>query len=94
LIEESKFFAHHATPEQTYDQIEQGQQIKKLLAGLAVDQRTAVILVDIHGYQYEEAAQIMGVPLGTVKSRLSRARPTDENAECGVVQDRSVSRWM
>jgi RNA polymerase sigma-70 factor, ECF subfamily len=74
LIEESKFFASQTTPEQTYDQIEQGQRIKKALSGLPIDQQTAVILVDVHGYQYEEAAKIMGVPLGTVKSRLSRAR--------------------
>lgn len=74
LIEESKFFASQVTPEQSYDQIEQGQQIKKALSGLPLDQQTAVILVDIQGFQYEEAAEIMGVPLGTVKSRLSRAR--------------------
>jgi RNA polymerase sigma-70 factor (ECF subfamily) len=74
LIEESKFFVFSTTPEQTYDQIEQGEKISKAISSLPVDQQAAVILVDIHGLQYEEAAEIMGVPLGTVKSRLSRAR--------------------
>jgi RNA polymerase sigma-70 factor (ECF subfamily) len=36
--------------------------------------RNVVILVDVHGYDYSEAAEILALPLGTVKSRLSRAR--------------------
>jgi len=37
-------------------------------------QRAVVVLVDIHGLSYEEASDALGVSLGTVKSRLSRAR--------------------
>jgi RNA polymerase sigma-70 factor (ECF subfamily) len=36
--------------------------------------RAVAILVDVEGYAYEEAADILGVPVGTVKSRLARAR--------------------
>ncbi len=36
--------------------------------------REVVLLVDVHGYDYTEAAEMLGLPLGTVKSRLSRAR--------------------
>jgi RNA polymerase sigma-70 factor (ECF subfamily) len=36
--------------------------------------RNVVLLVDVHGYDYNEAADALGLPLGTVKSRLSRAR--------------------
>ena len=36
--------------------------------------RNVILLVDVHGYDYGEAAQLLRVPLGTVKSRLSRAR--------------------
>lgn len=36
--------------------------------------RNVVLLVDVHGYDYAEAADTLGLPLGTVKSRLSRAR--------------------
>lgn len=53
---------------------ELGQMLERALARLPEDQRTTVILCDIQGYAYEEAAQIMDVALGTVKSRLSRAR--------------------
>ena len=36
--------------------------------------RNVVLLIDVHGYDYGEAAEILDLPLGTVKSRLSRAR--------------------
>jgi RNA polymerase sigma-70 factor (ECF subfamily) len=44
------------------------------LARLPVEQRAAVVLVDISGYPVSEAAAILGVPEGTVKSRCARAR--------------------
>lgn len=42
--------------------------------------RNVVLLVDVHGYDYAEAADLLGLPLGTVKSRLSRARAALRNA--------------
>jgi RNA polymerase sigma-70 factor (ECF subfamily) len=53
---------------ETLSSVEQG------LMMLPDDQRTIVVLCDIQGLSYEEAAEIEGVALGTVKSRLSRAR--------------------
>ena len=44
------------------------------LQSLNPDVRMAVILRDIHGMSYEEIAQIMELPLGTVKSRINRGR--------------------
>ncbi len=41
--------------------------------------RNVVLLVDVHGYDYAESAEILGLPLGTVKSRLSRARAALRN---------------
>ena len=41
---------------------------------LPADQRALVLLVGVEDLSYEEAAQVTGVPLGTVMSRLSRAR--------------------
>lgn len=55
-------------------QAELGRLLERALGQLPEDQRATVILCDVQGYAYEEAAQIMQVALGTVKSRLSRAR--------------------
>lgn len=48
--------------------------LERALATLADDQRLAVILSDVQGYGYDEIAQICGVAVGTVKSRISRGR--------------------
>lgn len=51
-----------------------GRDIERALAGLAEDQRTALLLVVLEGLSYREVAEIQGVPVGTVMSRLARAR--------------------
>lgn len=48
--------------------------IQQGIATLPIEQRTVLVLSDIEGLSYEEVAQAMGSSLGTVKSRLSRAR--------------------
>lgn len=50
------------------------EDIDKALDSLPDAFSVAVVLVDIQGYSYGEAAEILGVPVGTVRSRLSRAR--------------------
>jgi RNA polymerase sigma factor (sigma-70 family) len=61
-------------PEQRSLTSETARHIQAALDHLPPDQRLAVILCDVQGLSYEEAAQAMAVELGTVKSRLSRAR--------------------
>ena len=63
-----------AGPEQQALSGEVARQIEHALTRLAPEQRLAVVLCDIQGLSYDEAAQVMSVELGTVKSRLSRAR--------------------
>ena len=48
--------------------------IDHCLDGLSEDHRFAMVMIDIEGYQYDEAAESIGVSIGTVKSRLNRAR--------------------
>ncbi|MDX1293929.1 MAG: sigma factor-like helix-turn-helix DNA-binding protein, partial [Hyphomonas sp.] len=48
--------------------------MRNALGMLPVDQREALILVGAGGLAYEEAAEICGVAVGTIKSRVSRAR--------------------
>jgi RNA polymerase sigma-70 factor (ECF subfamily) len=49
-------------------------EVEAALAGLPLDQRTAIVLVDVQGLPVAEAAAVLGVPTGTVKSRCSRGR--------------------
>jgi RNA polymerase sigma-70 factor, ECF subfamily len=50
------------------------EDIERALDGLPEGFRAVVVLVDIEGYCYDEVAKSLGVPIGTVRSRLSRAR--------------------
>src|SRR5579872_7235573 len=61
-------------PDQAALGAESLRAIEAALAQLAPEQRLCVVLIDVQGLDYDEAAQAMGVNLGTVKSRLSRAR--------------------
>ena len=49
-------------------------EIEAALAELPVEQRCAIMLVDVHGMPVEDVAAVLGVPAGTVKSRCSRGR--------------------
>lgn len=62
------------TPEESLLRAERADELKKALAQLTEEHRLAVILRDIRGLSYEEIAEIMNLPMGTVKSRISRAR--------------------
>ena len=48
--------------------------VRDALAGLPVEQRAAIVLVDVQGYAVAEAAEILGVAEGTIKSRCARGR--------------------
>jgi RNA polymerase sigma-70 factor (ECF subfamily) len=50
------------------------REVFAVIAGLADEQRDVLVAVDVAGLTYEETAEALGVPLGTVMSRLYRAR--------------------
>jgi RNA polymerase sigma-70 factor (ECF subfamily) len=61
-------------PRDDLDAFELRMEIDRALAALPDDQRAAIVLVDDEGWSVSEAAQALGVPEGTVKSRCSRGR--------------------
>ncbi len=62
------------SPEAILEKEQLDSAIQHALGMLSEDLRLAVVLSDIEGFSYEEVAGVMRVPLGTVKSRLHRAR--------------------
>ena len=63
-----------STPDRVLAQKELAAQLQRALDRLPFDQRTAIVLREIDGLSYEEIAYSLGVAIGTVKSRLTRAR--------------------
>jgi RNA polymerase sigma-70 factor (ECF subfamily) len=62
------------TPIDDYVERQFSEPLSRALALLSPDQRQVVVLADIEEYSYQEIAEIMGCSIGTVRSRLHRAR--------------------
>jgi RNA polymerase sigma-70 factor (ECF subfamily) len=73
-----------ADPERTAVLAERTRALSRALSMITDDQRAAIVLYDVEGYDYLEIADMTGVSLGTVKSRIHRGRL----ALRGVLEDR------
>jgi RNA polymerase sigma-70 factor (ECF subfamily) len=63
-----------ADPVRTAMEGERTSVLRRALAAITPDQRQAIVMYDVEGYDYAEIAEITGVSLGTVKSRIHRGR--------------------
>ena len=66
--------SHETTPESESSRAEIVSMVRAAIARLPQGQRQVVTLVDLEGFSYVEVAQILDVPIGTIMSRLCRAR--------------------
>ena len=66
--------AERETPEDIYERVEKKQLIQNAISSLGEDYKTVIILRDIQGFGYEEIATMLNCSLGTIKSRINRAR--------------------
>jgi RNA polymerase sigma-70 factor (ECF subfamily) len=73
-IEETTICADNNGPVHAYEKKETSDAVQAAIRELPEDQRIAIILHDIQGYDYSAIAEIASIPIGTVKSRLARAR--------------------
>ncbi len=64
----------HAGEEILFDRLSTSDAIAVALDALPEPFKVVVVLVDFEGYGYEDAAEVLGIPVGTVRSRLFRAR--------------------
>lgn len=67
-------FHDDSTPEQVNSRFETINSVQLAIGQLGLGQRQVVTLVDLEGFSYAEVAEILGIPIGTVMSRLCRAR--------------------
>jgi RNA polymerase sigma-70 factor (ECF subfamily) len=78
ITDENESFAFLRSPEDGPEQAQQRfelvRAIEDCLQSLPDDQRITAVLGDVEGFNYQEIAGMTGVSLGTVKSRMSRAR--------------------
>ncbi|HKV46302.1 MAG TPA: sigma-70 family RNA polymerase sigma factor [bacterium] len=65
-------------------------EVRESLEALPMPFRAAIILADVEGFSYKEIAEILGVPLGTVMSRLSRGRHMLQRRLWDFVRDRHL----
>ncbi len=62
------------SPEEELESTELNQAVQDCLTALPEEFRAVIVMVDIEGLDYQEVSQAIGKPLGTVKSRVARAR--------------------
>ncbi len=82
---EENALACTSCPEQRFEQDSTVARVREAVKQLPVDQREVIALVDLNEFSYRDTAEILGIPTGTVMSRLSRGRKAllsrlDENA--------------
>ena len=73
------------------------RDLERAMAALPEGQRQVILLVGLEGMRYEEVATILGIPIGTVRSRLSRGRETlrilmDVSGRAGISPERPAYR--
>ena len=68
------------------------QEVQAALDGLPEDFRTVLLMVDIQELRYEEAANVLEIPVGTVRSRVSRGRAMLKKALAGFARSRGYTR--
>ncbi len=62
------------SPDEPLQREERARQVQRGLAALSEEHRAILIMREMEDFSYEEIADLLGVPLGTVRSRLNRAR--------------------
>ncbi len=82
-----------ATPDAEYASKQIAETVNRAMAALPEDLRTAVTLREIEGLSYEEIAEAMDCPIGTVRSRIFRAREAIATELRPILGTREDRRW-
>lgn len=83
----------NSTPESDLASRQVAETVNTAINGLPEDLRTAIVLREIEGMSYEDIAQSMGCPIGTVRSRIFRAREAIAAQLRPVLESDAERRW-
>lgn len=92
------FLLWWGTPEERVINAMLGDDIESAVDALPDEYRIVIVLVEVQGYSYKETSRMLDIPLGTVRSRLSRARSLMQKSlwnrarEAGIVQGAPANR--
>src|SRR5204862_8331206 len=77
-----------AAPPQSLEDRERSEQVIAALGRLDPEYRAVLVMRDIEGFDYQQMADVLGLPLGTLKSRLFRARLSLREELKGYMNDK------
>lgn len=92
-IEEGILLRDDATPDRVLMSRQIGETVNTAMDALPEDLRTAISLREIEGLSYEEIAQVMDCPIGTVRSRIFRAREAIATRLRPLLETAPDRRW-
>jgi RNA polymerase sigma-70 factor (ECF subfamily) len=84
------FLLWFANPEQGFLDKLLGEDLDRALAALPEHYRVVVVMADVEGLKYDEIAETLDVPIGTVRSRLARARSALQRTLWDVARDHGL----
>ena len=92
-FEDAVYLRDINTPESLLLSRQIGDTIHAAIEGLPDELRTAIVLRELEGHSYEEIAQMMDCPIGTVRSRIFRAREAISARVRPMLENQSGKRW-
>lgn len=92
-FDEGEQLRDHNTPERILMSKEIGDTVNAAMEALPEDLRNAIVLREIDGLSYEEISQVMNCPIGTVRSRIFRAREAIAEKLKPLLDTGSSRRW-
>jgi RNA polymerase sigma-70 factor (ECF subfamily) len=91
---DSQYDLAETDPSAPLERAERDRTVQEALSALAPDHRAVIVMKEFDGLHYDEIAETLGVPVGTVRSRLHRARCELRDRLRGLVEDEAPVRHV
>jgi RNA polymerase sigma-70 factor, ECF subfamily len=92
-FEDNAALSNIDTPESLYQTKQIGEAVNEAMAELPEELRSAIVMREIDGLSYEEIAEAMDCPIGTVRSRIFRARESIAAKIKPLLEPKGSKRW-